>query len=108
MFLSLALAAMFSTPRGELVCSYDPDRNGNKIVLRSDGSVRFVGLEVSEKDSVMQADIYRKTAASLLYKIVMGGRTDIFRVSLKTLHGTQTLDYGPSEQPRSFHLVCER
>jgi len=109
MFLPFILAAFLaSEPEGILVCKYDPDRANSQVVLRSDGSIRFVNEEIAEKDAVMKADIFRRRGDRLLYKVVMAGRTDTFDVSLKTLRGTQRLSYGSGEPDKLFHLTCER
>jgi hypothetical protein len=107
-FLTLTLAAFFmAEPRGELVCKY-PEQATSQIVLRNDGSIRFVSEEVEDKDAVMKADIFRRTGESLFYKIVMVGRTDTFKISLTTLRGTQRLSYDDGRPEKVFALSCER
>lgn len=108
MLLVFAFAVALSPGQGNLICRYDPDREGNQLVLRDDGSIRFVSLDTADKDSVMKADTYRLTASRVIYKLVMPGRTDTFEVSLKTLRGVQTLDHGPNEQKTFFRLLCHR
>ena len=109
MFLPIALAALLmSEPKGELVCKYPLEQGNSQIVLRSDGSIRFVSEEVEDKDAVMKADIFRRTSDSLFYKIVMVGRTDAFKVSLKTLQGTQRLSFTDGRPEKVFPLSCER
>lgn len=95
-------------PYGEMVCRYVPDRNGSQVVLRSDGSVKFVNEGVAEKDSIMKADIFRRSTSGLVYKIVMAGRTDTFEVSFRTLRGTQRLSSGNGGTDRVFDLSCVR
>jgi hypothetical protein len=110
MLLSLIFAMAVPIQPGDnaLVCRYDPDRNGSQVILRSDGSIRFVSAEIADKDSVMKADTFKRTSASVRYRLVMVGRTDTFDVSLKTLLGTQRLSYSNGEPEKVFHLVCER
>lgn len=108
MLLITALGiALMAEPNGELVCRYDPDRAGSQIVLRSDGSIRFVSEEVADKDAVMKADIFRHTNTNLYYRMVMVGRTDTFEVSLKTHRGTQRLSHSDGTAEKVFRLVCE-
>lgn len=104
----LAMALTAQSRDDALACRYSPDQNGSQVILRADGSIRFVSSEVADKDSVMKADIYRRTSASVRYRLVMVGRTDTFEVSLKTLHGTQRLSYSDGKQEKVFHLICSR
>jgi hypothetical protein len=109
MLIQLVLAAALGqTGKDSLVCKYDPDRNGSQVVLRGDGSIRFVSDDVAEKDSVMRADVFHRTSSRVIYRLVMPGRTDTFEVSLKTLRGTQRLSAEGSNEERVFHLSCER
>jgi hypothetical protein len=101
-----ALAAL--TGEDALVCRYDPDRNGSQVILRPDGSIRFVSEDVADKDSVMKADAYHRTSTNVRYRMVMVGRTDTFDVSLKTLHGTQRISHSNGEQEKLYHLICDR
>lgn len=77
-------------------------------MLRYDGSIRFVSSDIADKDSVMKADVYHRTTTTLLYRIVIVGRTDTFEVSLKTLQGVQRLTYTDGEQEKVFRLKCAR
>jgi hypothetical protein len=106
--LIFAMAVPIQSGDNALVCRYDPDRNGSQLILRSDGSIRFVSTEIADKDSVMKADTFNRTSLSVRYRLVMVGRTDTFDVSLKTLHGTQRISHSNGEPEKVFLLVCER
>lgn len=57
---------------------------------------------LSEEDAVLKADIFRHTTASLLYRIVMAGRTDTCRASMTTLRGTQQPSLGNEGAQRAM------
>ena len=109
MFLPLifAMAVPIQSGDNSLVCRYDPDRNGSHVILRFDGTIRFVSKEIADKDSVMKADTFKRTSAGVRFRVVMVGRTDTFDVSLKTLLGTQRISRN-GEAEKVFHLVCGR
>jgi len=94
------------SPSDGLVCCYSEESlKGRQLVLSFSGAIKF--LEPDKPDASATADIFRHTAASVSYKIVMDGRTDSFVVNLKTLRGTQTLSY-PDRPDVRYSLTCIR